>query len=80
MKKKTLMGNKRPITRESQARLDGIIAIKGMTTVIFKGGQRPLLSVLCGNSTRMRQLLPRWDGGDGPCSRDGLILSAFLDS
>lgn len=76
MEYEALMGNKNPSLRRFKPRLYGIIAIKGITTLISKGGQRLLLLVICGNSTEMRQLIPGQDGGD----RDGLVLSTFLDS
>lgn len=69
MEYEALIGNKNPSLRRFKPRLYGIIAIKGITTLISKGGQRLLLLMLRGNNTEMRQLIPGWDGGD----RDGLI-------
>lgn len=64
------MRNKTPLLGRFMLRLDGIVAIKGMTTLISKGGQKPLLFTLHGDIMEMRQLIPGWNGGDGALQQE----------
>lgn len=41
-----------------------------MTTLISKGGQKPLLLTLHGDIVEMRQLTPGWNGGDGALQQE----------
>ena len=63
MGRKTLLGNKHPITREIQAEAGWDHSYK-RNYCTYLQGRRPELLVFCGNSMGMRQLIPGWAHGD----------------
>lgn len=72
------MGNKNPIIREIQAKTRWYQSCKRNDHTALQGRTEASVVDIHGNSVVMRQLIPRWDGGDGALQQEQADPIYFL--